>query len=126
MRLRRLLGTDLPVALVLAFALLPFLWMALSSLRPEEELTRAPLLVHASTLGLAQYITLLGRTSFAANLRDSLVVAAGAVLLGLALALPAAYAFSRFRFRGRGGLQRSASCSSTCSRSCCSPCRSSS
>ena len=125
MRLRRLLGTDMPVALVLAFALLPFLWMALSSLRPEEELTRAPLVVHASTLGLAQYITLLGRTSFAANLRDSLVVATGAVLLGLALAVPAAYAFSRFRFRGRGGL-RITSCSSTCSPSCCSRCRCSS
>jgi multiple sugar transport system permease protein len=105
MRVRRLLGTDLPVALVLAFALLPFLWMALSSLRPEDELTRAPLLVHASTLGLAEYITLLGRTSFAANLRDSLVVATGAVLLGLVLALPAAYAFSRFRFRGRATLR---------------------
>lgn len=104
-RLRRLLGTELPVLLVLAFALLPFLWMALSSFRPEDELTRTPLLIQASTLGLAEYVTLLGRTSFLANLRDSLIVAAGAVLLGLALALPAAYAFSRFRFRGHGGLR---------------------
>ena len=105
MRLTRFLRTELPILLILAFALLPFLWMALSSLRPEQELTRTPLLVQASTLGLANYITLLGRTSFLGNLRDSLVVACGAVLLGLILALPAAYAFSRFRFRGRGGLR---------------------
>jgi multiple sugar transport system permease protein len=44
---------------------------------------------------------LLQRTHFAQNLRDSLIVAVGAVSLGLTLALPAAYAFSRFRFRGR-------------------------
>src|SRR6202012_1025314 len=43
--------------------------------------------------------------SFAQNLRDSLVVACGAVTLGLTLALPAAYAFSRFRFRGRNWLR---------------------
>ncbi len=105
--MKRLLATELPVALILAFALLPFLWMALSSLRPEQELVQTPLLVHASTLRIANYITLLGRTSFAGNLRDSLVVASGAVVVGLLLALPAAYAFSRFHFRGRTGLRLS-------------------
>jgi multiple sugar transport system permease protein len=54
-----------------------------------------------STLTLAHHLELLKRTSFLENLRDSLIVAAGTVIVGLALALPAAYAFSRFRFRGR-------------------------
>jgi multiple sugar transport system permease protein len=99
--LRRLLGTDLPVALVLIFALVPFLWMVLSSVRPESDLTREPLQLLPRSFTLVHYVELLGRTSFLGNLRDSLVVACGAVALGLILALPASYAFSRFRFRGR-------------------------
>jgi multiple sugar transport system permease protein len=103
-RLWLLLGTELPVALILCFALIPWGWMVLSSFRPEADLTRTPLRVLPDALTLANHIELLGRTSFAANLRDSLIVASGAVALGLALSLPAAYAFSRFRFPGRSTL----------------------
>ena len=103
-RVRLLLGTELPVALILAFALIPWGWMVLSSFRPESDLTRTPLRLLPDVLTLANHIELLRRTSFADNLRDSLVVAAGAVVLGLALSLPAAYAFSRFRFPGRSAL----------------------
>ncbi len=99
--LARLLGTELPVAAILVFALFPWVWMVLCSFRPETELTRSPITLLPQTFTLANDIALLGRTSFAQNLRDSLVVATGAVLLGLLLAIPAAYAFSRFRFPGR-------------------------
>ncbi len=102
---RRILGTDLPVALILAFALLPWLWMMLSSFEPESDLTRTPIRLLPRTLTLINHIELLRRTSFLANVRDSLVVATGAVVLGLLLALPAAYAFSRFRFPGRSVLR---------------------
>jgi multiple sugar transport system permease protein len=57
------------------------------------------------TLTLANHIELLARTSFAQNMRDSLIVAAGAVSTGLLLSLPAAYAFSRLRFPGRRALR---------------------
>ena len=102
--MRRFFGTELPVLLILLFALGPFGWMVLSSLRPEADLTRPPLRLLPDTLTLVHHIELLARTSFAQNLRDSLIVAAGAVALGLLLSLPAAYAFSRFRFPGRRAL----------------------
>jgi multiple sugar transport system permease protein len=104
-RIRRLLGTELPVLVILAFGLGPFVWMVLSSLRPERDLTRTPIAIWPSTLTLAHHIELLRDTSFLGNMGDSLVVAFGAVALGLALALPAAYAFSRFRFRFRQTLR---------------------
>lgn len=104
-RLKLLVFTEVPVALILVFALVPWLWMVLSSLRPEADLTRTPLRLLPDALTLANHVELLGRTSFGQNLRDSLIVAAGAVALGLLLALPAAYAFSRFRFRGRTPLR---------------------
>jgi multiple sugar transport system permease protein len=100
-RLKTVLGTELPMLAVLAFALGPWFWMLLSSIRPERDMTRTPLMIWPSTLTLAHHIELLERTSFVENLRDSLIVAAGTVMVGLGLALPAAYAFSRFRFRGR-------------------------
>jgi multiple sugar transport system permease protein len=100
-RLKLFLGTEVPVLLLLAFALLPWLWMILSSLRPDVELTTVPIAIMPSTVTLTHYVELLQRTSFAQNMRDSLIVATGAVSLGLLLALPAAYAFSRFRFPGR-------------------------
>jgi len=100
-RTRLLLFTELPIVAILGFALLPWLWMMLSSFRPDAELTRSPITLWPRTLTLAHHIELLQRTSFAYNLRDSLVVATGAVTLGLCLSLPAAYAFSRYRFRGR-------------------------
>ena len=104
-RLRLLLGTELPVAAILAFALLPWLWMFLSSVRPESELTKSPIALIPVSFTFANHIELLQRTSFAGNLRDSLIVATGATALGLALALPAAYAFSRFRFPLRRALR---------------------
>lgn len=103
-RIRLLLGTEIPVAFILLFALVPWGWMVLSSFRPEADLTRSPLHLLPDVLTLANHIELLARTSFAENLRDSVIVAAGAVTLGLLLSLPAAYAFSRFRFRGRNTL----------------------
>jgi multiple sugar transport system permease protein len=103
-RLTLLLGTELPVAAILLFALVPWAWMVLSSFRPDTDLTRSPIQLLPDALTLANHIELLARTSFAANLRDSLIVASGAVALGLLLSLPAAYAFSRFRFGGRDTL----------------------
>lgn len=104
-RLRLLIGTEIPVAVMVAFALLPWLWMMLSSIRPERELTTSPILLMPQTLTLVHHITLLSRTNFGQSLLDSLIVATGAVSLGLTLAVPAAYAFSRFRFRFRNYLR---------------------
>lgn len=104
-RLTLFLGTELPVLGFVAFAILPWLWMMVSSFRPVRDLTQSPIQLWPHTLTLINHIELLDRTNFAYNLRDSLIVAAGAVSLGLTLALPGAYAFSRFRFRGRQTLR---------------------
>ena len=84
-RLKRLLGTELPVVLILAFALLPWIWMMLSSIRPDSELTHSPIALWPDQLTLIHHIELLQRTNFIYNLRDSLIVATGAVSLGLVL-----------------------------------------
>jgi multiple sugar transport system permease protein len=100
-RLHQLLQVEIPVLIVLAFALAPFAWMLLTSVKPNADLAVFPVRYLPSRLTAEHYQTLLQRTSFAANLLNSFVIACGAVVLGLATSVPAAYAFSRFRFLGR-------------------------
>ena len=98
---RRILGTELPVLLVVAFALGPYLWMILTSLKSDAEIAAFPVRYLPTSVTLEHYRTLLARTTFGGNLANSFVVAVGASILGLTVSIPAAYAFSRFRFAGR-------------------------
>jgi len=98
---RNLIQVEIPVLLVLAFALAPFVWMLLTSIKPNADLSQFPVRYLPSSTTFEHYRTLIQRTSFPVNLLNSLVIACGAVLLGLATSVPAAYSFSRFRFAGR-------------------------
>jgi multiple sugar transport system permease protein len=103
-RLRQLLEVELPVLLIVVFALAPYVWMVLTSVKPSSAIATFPVQYLPADPTLEHYRALLARTSFLRNLLDSLVVAVGAVVLGLGVSVPAAYAFSRFRFAGRSGL----------------------
>jgi multiple sugar transport system permease protein len=100
-RLRRALEVDLPVLVIVAFAIGPYAWMVLTSLKTDADIAAFPVRYWPTTVTLEHYRLLLERTSFSGNLLNSLVVALGACLLGLGVSLPAAYGFSRFRFPGR-------------------------
>lgn len=98
---RNLIQIEIPVLLVLAFALAPFVWMLLTSIKPNADLSQFPVRYLPSSTTFEHYRTLIQRTSFPVNLLNSLIIACGAVVLGLATSVPAAYSFSRFRFAGR-------------------------
>lgn len=99
--LRRMVELHVPLAMIIAFALFPYLWMLLTSVKPDADIAQWPLCYWPSRVTSEHYATLLARTSFAVNMGNSLIVAVGAMLVGLAASIPAAYAFSRFRFAGR-------------------------
>ena len=99
--LRRILTTDLPVLVIVLFAMAPFAWMVLTSLTPTATLNATGVSVSPAGWSLDNYMRLLRQTSFLGNMLDSLIIACGTVVLGLAVAVTAAYAFSRFRFAGR-------------------------
>ncbi|MGO4668787.1 carbohydrate ABC transporter permease [Bosea sp. 2RAB26] len=103
-RSRRILEVELPVLLIVLFALGPYVWMILTSLKPQAELSAWPLHYWPREATLEHYRDLIARTSFAGSLGNSLIIAVGASVLGLGVSIPAAYAFSRFRFSGRRGL----------------------
>ena len=102
--LRRALTLHLPMLAIVLFAIGPYLWMLLTSLRVESTLFAPDRTLWPAELTPANYLRLFTRTSFAINLLHSVIVALGTVAVGLALSITAAYAFSRYRFPGRRAL----------------------
>ncbi len=99
--LRRLWTLHLPMALVVLFAIGPYLWMLLTSIRPEATLFSPQRQLLPDAFTRESDLRLLTKTSFRNTVGHSLIVASGTVVLGLSFSLTAAYAFSRFRFPGR-------------------------
>jgi len=98
---RRLFTLHLPMLAIVLFALGPYLWMLITSLKPESTLFSPDRTLLPAVVTLENYIRLFQKTTFLSNLGHSLVVSIGTMLLGLSVSITAAYAFSRFRFPGR-------------------------
>lgn len=93
--------TGLLALIVVAATLFPFLWMALTSFKPNNELysTKAnPLSVRNPTF--QHYIDLFTNTDFASWMTNSLIVALCATLISIFAATLAGYALARLDFPG--------------------------
>lgn len=99
--LRRLFTLHLPMLAIVLFALGPYLWMLLTSLKQESTLFSPDRQFLPAVVTLENYVRLFQKTTFIANLGHSLIVSIGTMFLGLSVSITAAYAFSRFRFPGR-------------------------
>jgi multiple sugar transport system permease protein len=101
---RRLFTLHLPMLAIVLFALGPYLWMLLTSLKNESTLFSPDRTFMPAVVTLENYVRLFQKTTFLSNLGHSLIVSSGTMLLGLSVSITAAYAFSRFRFPGRRAL----------------------
>ena len=81
------------------FAVGPFLWQVLTSLRPASELTRIGM---PSSLTLDSYAAVFHGHPFARVLLNSAIVAGGTTALCLAIGSSAAFALARLPIRGGG------------------------
>jgi multiple sugar transport system permease protein len=89
------------VLLFLVFALFPFYWMAVTSLKPNRELfdlNQVPLITRSITLD--HYTLVLFRTQFWRWALNSLIVSVTATLTAALVSTLAAYAVVRLRFWG--------------------------
>lgn len=92
-------GVAVPFAVLLGF---PFLWMAVTSLKPEAQVYD-PTKVWSFHPTLANYGFLLHNTDYVRWLRNSCFVGVLVVLITLLVAVPAGYALARLSGRvGRG------------------------
>jgi trehalose/maltose transport system permease protein len=88
------------VLAIVAFAVFPFYYAILSSLKTSSELFNVDYFpVHWN---FGNYVGVFRDNPFATNLWNSLIVAVVTVVVSLFLGVTAAYALARIRFRGRG------------------------
>lgn len=84
------------LALVLLVLVAPVAWVVLSAFKPRTEVAALPpRLIFTPTLD--NFVELFGRTDFALNTLNSMIVAGGSTLLGLVLAVPASFAMAWHR-----------------------------
>src|ERR1700674_3195205 len=99
---RRLVLLSLPLGIIMVVLLFPFYWMALTAIKPDEQLldlerfnpfwTWSPTFKHIAKL--------LFETNYPQWLWNTMMVAVSATLLSIAASVLAAYAIVRLRFRG--------------------------
>jgi len=99
---RRLVTLYLPLGIILLVLLFPFYWMALTAVKPDEQLidmdrfnpfwTTAPTLKHISKL--------LFESAYPRWLWNTMYVAVAATMLSMVASVLAAYAIVRLRYRG--------------------------
>lgn len=105
MTLRRLKGIALTigfwllVAVLVLYAIFPFYYAIVTSLKPSSQLFEVSYWV--DSLDFSNYVTVLSQPTFLAAIRNSVIVALSVVLIALLLGLTAAWALGRVRFRGR-------------------------
>lgn len=87
--------------LVIVNGLFPSIWLLLTSLKPDSELTRLPITYLPQQPTLQNYVEVFDKNPFALFLRNSFVVSALATLVCVLFAALAGYALGRLRLRGR-------------------------
>ena len=83
------------------FAVVPVVWVVLTSFKSEGEVFSTTLQILPQDPTLDNYRELLSRGDFLTWARNSIFVAVITTVVGVFLASTCAYALSRFRFRGR-------------------------
>ena len=92
----RRVGYVAVVAVAVAFAVVPLLWMVSTSLKSNREITQDGTLIPDS-FTFANYASLFNGREFGAYLTNSIVVTAVSVAIALLFGTHAAYAVARFR-----------------------------
>ncbi len=93
----------LGIALLTAFALAPFVWVFLTSLKTRQELYATPLVYLPRTLTVSNYVDAWTSklTPFSRFFANSLWVSSVTMVATTAISILAGYALARFRFVGR-------------------------
>jgi multiple sugar transport system permease protein len=97
----RALRLWLPLGFFLIIALFPFYWMAITSLKPNQELYNPqvmPLIVHHPTL--KHYVDLLSETDFLTWTWNTMLVATVSTAISLVFGVMLAYPLARMNFPG--------------------------
>jgi trehalose/maltose transport system permease protein len=102
MKILQTIGFYLLVAVIVVFAVFPFYYAILSSMRSGTELFK--IAYWPDHFDLTNYVAVFAEQPFARNILNSVIVSVTVVAISLFLGVTAAYALGRVSFRGRGML----------------------
>ncbi|MBV8565181.1 MAG: carbohydrate ABC transporter permease [Methylobacteriaceae bacterium] len=102
LKLLKAIGFWLLVVVIVVYAVFPFYYAILSSMRSGSALFQVVLL--PEHFDFSNYIAVFAEQPFARNILNSVIVAVSVVAVSLFLGVTAAYALGRVSFRGRGAL----------------------
>ena len=95
---------NIGVAALIAFSILPLIWTAYTSVRPELEIIKFPAGLMFGDLGFDAYREVLRYTDFPLLLGNSVIVSLMTMVMSLTLGTFAGYALSRANFGGKQGI----------------------
>ncbi|MDN3524075.1 carbohydrate ABC transporter permease [Halomonas sabkhae] len=99
MKLLKRVGLYALIAVVLVYAVFPFYYAVITSLKPSSDLFQVDFWL--SSVDFSNYAQILSQGSFVRAIFNSIIVALSVVFIALLLGITAAYALGRVRFRGR-------------------------
>ncbi|WP_422446403.1 carbohydrate ABC transporter permease [Thermoanaerobacterium sp. DL9XJH110] len=91
----------MPLCLLVIFAVFPYIWTFITSIKPEAELYAPTVKYFVKNPTFDNYRNLFQKTNFLHNLVNSFLVAGITSVISLFVSVMAAYAFARFNFRGK-------------------------
>jgi trehalose/maltose transport system permease protein len=98
----RRIGFWVLVAAIIVYAIFPFYYAILSSMKTGSALFR--ITYWPESFDFSNYVAVFREQPFARNILNSILVAVAVVAISLFLGVTAAYALGRVHFRGRGAL----------------------
>ncbi|MGC3873731.1 carbohydrate ABC transporter permease [Halomonas sp. GXIMD04776] len=99
LKLLKRVGLWALIAVVMVYAIFPFYYAVITSLKPSSELFRVDFWL--SSLDFSNYVRILSQKSFIQAIGNSILVAVSVVFIALLLGITASYSLGRVRFRGR-------------------------
>jgi multiple sugar transport system permease protein len=100
-KLFRILTIALPLIIILAFMIFPFLWVITTSLKPESEIIKRPIQYLPKPLTFDNYIDAWNKVGFDRYFGNSFGISFVVALVVLVFSILIAYPLTRFRFRGK-------------------------
>ncbi|TDO10551.1 MULTISPECIES: carbohydrate ABC transporter permease [Halomonas] len=98
-KLAKRVGFYTLIAVVMVYAVFPFYYAVITSLKPSSELFRVDFWL--SSVDFGNYVQIFTQKSFVRAIFNSIIVSLSVVFIALLLGITASYALGRVRFRGR-------------------------
>ncbi|WP_136253251.1 carbohydrate ABC transporter permease [Onishia niordana] len=98
-KLAKQLGKWALIAVVMVYAIFPFYYAVITSLKPSSELFQVDFWL--SSVDFSNYIQIFTQKSFVRAIFNSIFISLSVVFIALLLGITASYALGRVRFRGR-------------------------